>query len=473
MSELASIEQLLQRAQWEATHARPLFAYRLYMRAWSQLADDEARAERGPSILNAALDLCLDYTPKDAAERVEVANAILAATHGTNARALVARGVAISLSARRQYALRKRDAAWEQARAAEADLRAAAEIIPFDADALGSLGGLYKRMGDWARAENAAGAREYDSKMLDAYLAGAQGNRDAYCLLNYLEYRAVVAARLLSERTSPPTKDAGEHVQSRPPHYPPILQRDAERDERRELERALEVRRQQFQRGEDAPWAAFDLARGQHYLHPDVYRFLSDLGVAVKDAKRVAYGESDRWMVESAQRSLNELYEAGYPLDGLEDAMLLLAHAATAEGWTAGTWEPLARADDYLVAELRAARDSLLQQGASQLAATAGLGEMFKGFRARAEQRWSREDEERFQKALAEFSESVEAPAKKHLRVLWKLFGEEALKWGLVELPVLLLGGPLPAVGVLVGQYMAKFAADRISEQLETREARQ
>jgi hypothetical protein len=455
MTITASTEQLLERADWEAAHARPLFAFRLYMKAWSQLANDEARAERGPSILNAALDLCLDYTPNDAPERVEVADAILALTHGNNARALAARGVARSISARRRRAVGDRDAAWEEARAAETDLRAAAEIIPFDANALGSLGGLYKRMSDWAQAENdAEGARSYDSKMLDAYLMGAKGNRDAYCLLNYLECRAVIAARLLADDRELPL------------HYPRMLQRNAERDERRELERALEVRRLQFQRNEDAPWAAFDLARGQHYLRPDVYRFLSDLGVAVKDAKRVAYGESDRWLVESAQRSLRELYEVGYPLDGLEEAVLLLAHAATAEGWTAGTWEPLARADDYLVAELHAARDSLLQQAASQREATVELGEMFKGYRARAEQRWTREDEERFQKALTEFSESVEAPAKKHLRVLWKLFGEEALKWGLLELPVLLLGGPLPAVGVLVGKYVAQLAADRIDKKL-------
>ncbi len=323
-------------------------------------------------MLNAALDLCLDYTPRDAPERVEVATALIALTQGSDARALVTRGVARSLVARRLYDDRKHDEAWREARAAEADLLAAAEIIPFDADALGSLGGVYKRMSGWARAEDDADRADgYDASMLDAYLRGARDNRDAYCLLNYLECRAVVAARLLAR-------------QKKARRYPLMVRHDPLRDEASELDRALQVRRQQFQRGEDAPWAAFDLARGQHYLKPDVYRFLSDLGVAVKDAKRVAQGESDRWMVETAQRSLRELYEAGYPLDGLEDAVILLGRAATAEGWSAGTWEPLARAEDYLVAELHAARDTLLQGSLAQSEATAELREMFKGYRSLA-----------------------------------------------------------------------------------------
>ncbi len=61
----------------------------------------------------------------------------------------------------------------------------------------------------------------------------------------------------------------------------------------------------------------------------------------------------------------------------------------------------------------------------------------------------------------------MEAPAKKHLRVLWKLFGEEALKWGLVELSALAIGGPLPAMGVLIAKYAAKLGADKLSAKLK------
>src|SRR5262249_46275 len=154
-------------------------------------------------------------------------------------------------------------------------------------------------------------------------------------LLNFLEYRAVVSARSL----------AGTKREN----GPPLLRMVRSDEEREELARVLEVRRQQFRRGEDAPWAAFDLARGQHYLQPDVLRFVADLGVAVGEAQRVARSGSDRWMVEAAQASLRDLDDAGYPLDGIEEALLLLGRAASADSWSAGNWAPLARGDDYLL----------------------------------------------------------------------------------------------------------------------------
>jgi hypothetical protein len=435
MNDGLNTEALVQRARWEAAHARPYFAYRLYWEAWSRLPE-EARADQGPRLLNAALDLCLDYLEKDAPEIVRVTDALLGLIRGGDARALLARGEARSLSAR---ALRRggaKEAAWATAGEAERDLTAATRLTPFDAVAWGSLGGLYKRMGSWARADgDAAAAKAHDHRMLAAYEQGKEGNRDAYTLLNFLEYRAVVSARSLAGTK----KENG----------PPLLRMVRSDEEREELARALEVRRQQFRRGEDSPWAAFDLARGQHYLQPDVLRFVADLGVAVGEAQRVARSGSDRWMVEAAQASLRDLDDAGYPLDGIEEALLLLGRAASADTWSAGNWAPLARGEDYLVGELRQARDELARVAETH----AGIAR----FIERTEQRWSREDEEQFQKDLERFAKDVEPPAKKHLRVLWKVFGEEALASALTELPALLGAGPLPAVGALVATVGAKY----------------
>jgi hypothetical protein len=348
MSELSYLAPLLQRARWEAAHARPYFAYRLYMEAWSRLPDG-ARAEHGPPLLNAALDLCLDYLEKDAVEIVQVTDVLLALRPEADARALVARGVARSLTARAVRRTGAHEDAWSTARAGVVDLVAATKLMSVDADAWGSLGGLYKRMGAWARADgDADGARELDRLMLDAYAQGKRGNRDAYNVLNFLEYRAVVSARAVAALTTEAQR-------------PPLLRMVRSEAEREELARALEVRQHQFRRSEDAPWAAFDLARGQHYLKPNVLRFLSDLGVAVEDARRAARGASDRWMVETAQTSLRDLYDAGYPLDGLDDALLLLGRAASDEEWSAGSWAPLARADGYLADELREARTGLVR----------------------------------------------------------------------------------------------------------------
>jgi hypothetical protein len=51
--------------------------------------------------------------------------------------------------------------------------------------------------------------------------------------------------------------------------------------------------------------------------------------------------------------------------------------------------------------------------------------------------------------------------------VLWKLFGEDGLKWGLAELAALVIGGPLPAVGVLVTKFVAKLAAEKGGAMLQ------
>jgi hypothetical protein len=422
-SPLTDLEHIQRRAAWELRQARPYFAYRLYLDAAARMTPAERRRP-----LDAALEICLEYFERDADETILVATSLCELTHRRDGRALVARGVARSLRARRAWAAADREGALRLAREAERDLKDATAFVAFDTDAWGSLGGLYKRMAQWATQEkNDAEAAEHQKAMLEAYASGMKQGPDAYPLLNFLECRAVI------DKALPIVRDAAEAEQ---------------------LERALYVRKRQFTRGEDAPWAAFDIARGQHYLRPNVPRFLHDLQVAIDDARRVARRATDRWMVETAAASLRDLHEADVYLDGLENALLLVRRAVVDDAWFAGSWGPLGRPEDFLVAELRAARADLDALSTGNQAAHAML------FRhiALAEQRWSEEDEERFADELEKFQKDIEPPAKKELRVLWKLFGEKALTWALTGAattlaPALALGAP----------FVTKYAAHLIS----------
>jgi hypothetical protein len=391
----------------------------LYWEAWESLPADE-KPTLGPPILHAALDLCLDYLEQDAPETLRIVEALDVLSQKTDGRALSVRAVWRSIRARHLWSRGEHDAAWEHAIAAERDLLAAISITDYDTEAWGSLGGLYKRMADWSDAiEDEGRAEHYRRSMMEAYKTGAEKGPDAYQLLNYFEYRAVV------ERAAP------------------IVRSDEERDR---LDRALRVRKRQFSRGEDTPWAAFDLARGQHYLRPNVPRFLHDLGVAVEDARRAARTASDRWMVETAVKSLRDLFEAGVPLDGLEEGLLLVQRAVIDDGWVAGSWGALGRPDEFLTAELRAAQDRLVQIQNAQIK-EGELREQLFGYIARAERRWSEEDEERFEGELRRFQRDIEPPAKKSLRVLWRMFGGKAMDWAIAA-------GPIPAAATLVASYV-------------------
>lgn len=420
------IDRTIRRALWEVGHAEPYLGYRICMDAWARLPE-EAKGDSGLPLLNTALDICLDYLELDADETLEVAGAILDCTAQRDERARRARGVCKSLRARALWHQGKRGEAWTTAGEAEVDLKAAVATVSFDSDAWGSLGGLYKRMALWADAEgDGERAAGYRAAMLEAYRTGKEQGPDAYPLLNYLEYRAITDKKL------PIVRSQGEAV---------------------ELERALYVRRRQFARDENAPWAAFDLARGQHYLKPNVPRLLSDLGVAVEDARRKARSAADRWMVETAVMSLRDLREAGIPLDGLEDALLLARRAVLDDAWFAGSWGPLGRPEEFLAAEMRGARQKL-----EALAADTRIHhDRIVEYTARAEQRWSMEDEERFQEELEQFKRDVEPAEKKQLRVLWKLFGENALAWGAA------------AVGVPGSDMVAKYVAEQVGGALSRR----
>lgn len=413
----ADFDSSMRRAASERLAHRPYLAYR-FLRHAAKLAATHA-PELYLTALHQALDICGEYFTKDADETLETARLLVELSQRSDARALSVLGAGLSLRSRRSFASRELDLAWKEAREAEACLLEATKHCPFDSDAWGTLGGLYKRMASWAKlAQDAAASASFARQMLDAYRTGMRQGPDPYPTLNYLEQRAVLE-----------------------PNQP--LVRGQEREL---LERALDVRRNQFARGEDAPWAAFDLARGQHYLNPNVPRFLNDLNIAIEDARRVARRASDRWMVDTAVTSLRDLFEANVPLEGLQEALLLARAAVVDDGWVAGNWGPLGRPEDFLAAELRAARAQLTeleQQGSV-------ANEKLLGYVRQAEQRWSEADEERFnreaEKELAQFKLDLESPVKKQIRVLWKVFGDDAIQW-LVAGGV---GAVAPAAGVAV-----------------------
>lgn len=403
-----STDILANRAAWESRRGRPYLAFSLYWNAWENMSV-EARASEGARLLHAALDLCLEYLEKNAPETLRVVDALIALSSGRDSRALSVRGVWRSLRARELWRNAERAEAWAMGQEAERDFTAALAISDFDTEAWGALGGLYKRMSEWSyEIGETEESERYQQKTLDAYHTGAKKGSDAYLLLNYLEYRSVFEKKL------------------------PLVRSAVEAEM---LDRALRLRRRQFQLGEDLPWAAFDMARGQHYLKPNVPRFLNDLSVAVEDARKTARAASDRWMVETAMKSLRDLYEAELELDGLEEGLLLVQRAIMDDGWIAGSWGELGRPDDFLSTELRAAQDKLVQIQNMQLR-DSDMRNKLLDYIDRAERKWSEDDEARFQEEIAQFQRDIEPNAKKTLRVLWRLFGYQAVDWALKQGPV-------------------------------------
>jgi uncharacterized protein YukE len=167
-------------------------------------------------------------------------------------------------------------------------------------------------------------------------------------------------------------------------------------------------------------------------------------------------------MVETAQKSLQDLADARYPVDGIEEGLQLLDRAASSEGWLAGNWRPLARAEDYLVAELHETRAELRRLADAGKVQQAKLDRVLTGL----EDRWSREEEERFQKDLEKFKKDIEPPEKKYLRLIWKLCGDKALESAVAGLPALLGAGPLAAVGVLAAKFAVKFLGKKLGAAL-------
>ena len=124
------INHLESRAQYELRHDHPYLAYKLYMQAYGEALPKAT--EDATRILNAALEICLDYFPGDAGETVQVCDELLKITDGFDSRALRCRGAVFSLRARSSWDRLERKEAIDYANKAEADLGSAVDLVPFD-----------------------------------------------------------------------------------------------------------------------------------------------------------------------------------------------------------------------------------------------------------------------------------------------------------------------------------------------------
>jgi hypothetical protein len=302
--------------------------------------------------------------------------------------------------------------AWALADAARNHLETAIAEDPLDPDTYGTLGGLFKRMVVWV-GDDAQRAREYEDLMLDAYKRGADASLHAYPLLNFLEQRATI-----------------EESRNPAPGGRPLIGAD-ESSWRVKLAKALKSRELQLGSEQDRPWAAFDVARGRHFLSPNVPGFLEDLEFAVKEARSVARVPDDRYMVLTTVDSLESLLKANVQLEGLAEGIQLLKAAVKDDDWYIGRAK---KAPPYLEQELLNLR-AAVTEATKQAENAALIGADLARFIQATEVRWSREDEEVFQTKLVEWKKSLEPTELKILRGLWKIFGAKTLE---------LVSGPVP-----------------------------
>jgi hypothetical protein len=429
----------LQRARREAQRGFPHLSYGLFHRALELTSEPPDQA----LLLHEMLDLCEEYFEKDSAPLARTARALLELTDNTDDRALAVLGTAYGFQARAARRRGDGETAWQRAQQAEASLVRSTELAPFNAEVWGTLGGLRKRLATWAREEDRPEAKGYAEASLQAYREGGLATADAYCLLNYVEQRAVRDQGLRSSTSGAEHSLWGANDEV-------LVAR---------LDEALRIRQRQFHRGEDRPWPAFDLARGQHYLRPNVPRLLHDLEVALEEARQVARTASDRWMVETTIRSLDELHQAQPDLEGLDEGLLLLRRGVEDDRWLAGNWGPLGRPPDYLTQELSEVtshlRETLDQIDGSQ---HAELHQQLCQFIGQAEKRWSEEDEARFEAEAKAIIASCQPGYRKALRVIWKIFGKAALGSACSAVPGV---GELSCVSV-ASRYVADLVGRKI-----------
>jgi hypothetical protein len=302
--------------------------------------------------------------------------------------------------------------AWALAQTAREHLEMAIAEDPLNPDTYGTLGGLFKRMATWA-GDDAKRARELEDSMLDAYKRGADSSLHAYPLLNYLEQRATI-----DESRNPA-------LAGRP------LFGESEATLRQNLAKSLKSRELQLGNSQDRPWAAFDLARGRHYLRPNVPGFLEDLERAVEEARSVARVPEDRYMVTTTVDSLECLLQANVQLEGLAEGIQLLKAAVKDDDWYMGRPK---KAPPYLEQELLTLR-AAVTEASKQSQSLAGFGTELARFIQATEVRWTREDEEIFQTELVEWKKSLEPRQLKILRGFWKIFGQKTLEQ---------ISGPVP-----------------------------
>jgi hypothetical protein len=333
--------------------------------------------------------------------------------------AIAVLGRARSQKARESWQRGERQAAWQLAEEARANLAQATERDELDTDAFGALGGLLKRMVSWAREQREPSrARELEDAMLEAYHGGWRKVPHGYPLINYIEQRAIVQAQRAAAGGRRELLGARE-----------VELRDA-------LGRAVKQRESQLGKLQDRPWAAFDVARGRHYLNPNVAGFLEDLSDAVEDARLVARSAGDRYMVTNTIDALRGLIAAEVRVEGLREGLELLESAVASDDWY--TARPR-RSEHYLEAELlklRAAMTDVTDVAGQQLALTAKRGAEAERFMQAAEQRFRREDEVLFQQELVQWRQDLAPQELKIVRALWKLFGKKALELLTPGIPV-------------------------------------
>jgi tetratricopeptide (TPR) repeat protein len=166
----------------------------------------------------------------------------------------------------------------DMAKSSEAALERAIELNPRDFDALASLGGLFRRLGDNARAR-------------ECYEKSAQvSNGHPYPLLNAVKLKALAQGTLALDQTV-----------------------------ERQLRRAAKQRKKQADADFDLPWAVFDLAEINLYLgDADQFQSLVEQGLDNCD---------HRWQAETFRDGLKALIDKGIRLPGLSEGVETLEAA--------------------------------------------------------------------------------------------------------------------------------------------------
>jgi hypothetical protein len=394
-----ALHELMEKVSELLARAEPELAI-----TYLQQGFEQAPPENKAAIADRRFELAAEHLSLYDPRLLGAANAVIAVEGRQRARAIVWLGKCKSQLARVAWKSNERGRAWALAGEARDHLLTATKADPLDPDAFGTLGGVLKRMADWAPALYPEQTRAFEDAMLDAYRSGWQNVPDAYPLLNYIEQRAILA-----ERRSPVPQGR-------------FLIEEHEGDLRIALGRALKARHAQLGIPKERHWAAFDLARGYHYLEPSVPGFLEDLEKAVEEARTIARIPEDRYVVTTTIDSLRSLQMAHVKLDGLAEGIELLELAVQGDDWFIGRSN---RPAPYLQKELQALRTLISEAADRQTRLTIAYGAETSRFIQSTQLRWSREEEEAF---LKQWRRDLEPRELKFLRGVWKVFGAKSLE---------------------------------------------
>jgi len=291
-----ALQELMQRVAMHLQEQNPELAMTYLVDAASKV--DPANL---PAIADKRLEIAIaTYSPNEE-ELQAAATEVLARGGQRRVEALRWLGKCKSQIARNLWK-KEPQKAWALAQAAREHLETAIADDRLNPDTYGTLGGLFKRMALWA-GDDTQQVLKYEDLMLDAYKRGADASLHAYPLLNFLEQRATI-----DESRNPA------------PGGRPLIRSD-ESSWRQKLAKSLKARELQLGSSQDRPWAAFDVARGRHFLSPNVPGFLEDLERAVGEARTVARVPDDRYMVLTTVDSLESLLKANVQLEGIAEGI--------------------------------------------------------------------------------------------------------------------------------------------------------